>query len=95
MAGPPWGRTMMSASEPDPGLRELAHQSGGGYFELGKNDDLGATFARVADELHQQYLIGFIAPEHDGKLHQLEVRLKNPNYVARARRSYQAPKGTP
>jgi Ca-activated chloride channel family protein len=88
-------RPVLSASEPDPGLRELAHESGGGYFELGKNDDLGATFARVADELHQQYLIGFIAPEHDGKLHQLEVRLKTSNYVARTRRSYQAPRGTP
>jgi Ca-activated chloride channel family protein len=81
-------------SEPDPGLRELAHQSGGGYFELGPSDDLGATFARVADELHEQYLIGFIAPEHDGKMHQVEIRVMNPEFVARTRRSYQAPKGT-
>lgn len=97
---PPGGATPprfgpFGSGEPDPGLRELAHQSGGGYFELTRGDDLGAAFARVADELHMQYQLGFIAPEHDGKLHQLEVRLKDSVFTARARRSYQAPKGNP
>jgi len=94
-SAPPARLGVFGSGEPDPGLQELAHQSGGGYFELGRTDDLGATFARVADELHMQYQLGFIAPEHDGKLHQLEVRLKDPTFTARARRSYQAPKGNP
>src|SRR5262249_34424287 len=42
---------------PDPWLRELARQTGGGYFELTDGDTLGPTFARVADELHRQYLL--------------------------------------
>jgi hypothetical protein len=73
-------------------LRELAAQSGGGYFELSETMDLGETFARVADELHRQYLLGFVAPEHDGRVHQIEVRVKDGSLVARARQSYQAPR---
>jgi Ca-activated chloride channel family protein len=79
--------------EPDPGLRQIAHESGGGYFELQRTDDLGEVFARVADELHRQYLLGFTAPEADGKLHKVQVRLKDPRMIARARQTYQAPGG--
>jgi Ca-activated chloride channel homolog len=81
------GRT---GDEPDPGLKELAAESGGGYFELHATDDLGSTFARVADELHRQYLLGFTAPELDGKLHTIEVRVTGPGLTVRARHSYLA-----
>jgi len=80
-----------SMDEPDPGLRELAAETGGGYFELHEADALGPIFARVADELHRQYLIGFIAPESDGKLHQITVNVKRGGAMSRARRSYLAP----
>jgi VWFA-related protein len=81
----------MGDPEPDPGLRELAAESGGGYFALTGTEQLGPVFAQVADELHRQYLIGFDAPEADGQLHQLSVRLKPQGLTARARRSYVAP----
>ena len=67
-------------------------QSGGGYFELSTANDLSQTFKRVADELHQQYLLGFQTTATDGKLHQLEVRVKQPGVTPRARKSYLAPK---
>ena len=79
-------------SSPDRGLRKLSDETGGGYFELKKTDELGPTFTRVAQELHSQYLIGF-SPATDGKQHKVEVRLKKPGLAARARRSYQAPTG--
>jgi VWFA-related protein len=78
--------------EPDPGLRELATESGGGYFELHDTDELGPTFARVADELHRQYLLGYTVPEQDGKLHTIEVRVTKPGMTVRARKGYLAPK---
>jgi VWFA-related protein len=78
-------------SAPDPGLKVLAEEAGGGYFELHKTDDFTATFARVADELHHQYLLGFSATAQDGRLHTLEVRLRDPQLTARARKSYLAP----
>jgi hypothetical protein len=70
----------------------LSHESGGGYFELDPSQDLGAVFARVADELHRQYLVGFPPPETDGALHQLDVRVRGPGMTPRARRSYLAPR---
>jgi VWFA-related protein len=75
-------------NQPDPGLRKLALASGGGYFELTSTRDLSSTFARVADELHRQYLIGFVPQKLDGKAHDLEVRVKGEGLVARARKSY-------
>jgi len=77
-------------SQPDKGLRKIADETGGGYFELKRTDDLGPTFTRVAQELHSQYVLGF-APATDGKLHKLEVRVKKPGMTARARKSYLAP----
>ncbi|MFB3854403.1 MAG: VWA domain-containing protein [Vicinamibacterales bacterium] len=77
-------------TRPDPGLRRLAQETGGGYFELEREDDLGSTFTRVAQELHSQYLLGFSPPVLDGKVHEVEVRVKQPGTTARARRSYVA-----
>jgi VWFA-related protein len=75
---------------PDPGLRELASVGGGGYFELQHTDDLRATFARVADELHHQYLLAFTTDRIDNKVHQLDVRVKRQDLSVRARHSYVA-----
>jgi Ca-activated chloride channel homolog len=73
---------------PDPGLEKLAAASGGGYFELTRTADLEGTFARVADELHHQYLLGFTPAKVDGKSHSLEVRVKGEGLTVRARKSY-------
>jgi Ca-activated chloride channel family protein len=81
-----------SGDEPDPGLKVLATESGGGYFELHDTDTLGPTFERIADELHHQYLLGYTAPERDGKVHAIEVRVDKPGMTIRARKSYLAPK---
>ncbi len=80
-------------SRPDRNLRRFAQETGGGYFELQENDELGSTFTRVAQELHSQYLIGFSPTELDGKMHELSVRVRNQNMTARARRSYVASAG--
>lgn len=77
---------------PDPGLPKIAEETGGGYFELTRADDLRATFARVADELHQQYALGFEPQKLDGKIHKLEVKLKARGMKARARQNYLAAK---
>jgi len=82
----------MSASLPDPNLGSVALDSGGGYFELRPRDDMAQTFARVVDELHSQYLIGYTPPASDGKSHKIEVRLRDKNLKAHARKAYTAPK---
>lgn len=77
-------------SRPDRGLKKLAEETGGGYFELEKTDELGATFTRVAQELHSQYLLGFAPPTLDGKIHKLELRIRKAGMQVRARKSYLA-----
>jgi Ca-activated chloride channel family protein len=77
-------------SRPSRDLRKIADETGGGYFELKKTDELSPTFTRVASELRSQYLLGFTPSVLDGKPHRLEVRLKRPGLNARARKSYVA-----
>lgn len=77
-------------SSPDRSLRRLSEEPGGGFFLLKKKDDLNSTFTRVAQELHSQYVLGFSPETLDGKVHKLEVRVKRPGLVARARKSYVA-----
>jgi Ca-activated chloride channel homolog len=77
-------------TRPAPSLRKLAAETGGGYFELSRTDQLTSTFTRVALELHSQYLLGFPQESRDGKMHKLEVRVKKPGMTARTRKSYVA-----
>jgi Ca-activated chloride channel family protein len=77
-------------SRPDRRLKGLADETGGGYFELTKKDDLGPTFTRVAQELHSQYILGFSPASLDGKVHRLEVKVKRGGMTVRGRRSYVA-----
>ena len=83
---------MLAADLPDPSLGTVALATGGGYFEIRPRDDLGAAFARVADELHSQYLMGFSPPVRDGKQHKIEVRVSGSGLEPRARKNYHAPK---
>lgn len=78
----------MTSLRPDPGLARVADDTGGGYFELTRADDLGATFAAVADELHHQYAIGFEPPKLDDKMHKLDVRINRKGLKVRARTEY-------
>ena len=78
----------MILQKPDEGLGKIAAETGGGYFELTKAEDLRSAFTRVADELHRQYALAFEPPKLDGKSHKLEVRVKQRGMTARARKSY-------
>jgi VWFA-related protein len=81
-------------SNPDRVLKNIAEETGGGFYRLKESDDLGAVFTQVAQELHSQYVLGFTPQALDGKVHKLEVKLKKPGLVARARKSYVASGGT-
>ena len=76
--------------KPDAGLRRIAEETGGGYFELRGTTDMNSTFTRVANELHSQYVLGFSPEKLDGKLHKIELRVKQPGLTARTRKSYLA-----
>jgi Ca-activated chloride channel family protein len=75
---------------PDPNLKKLADESGGRYFYLDATQNLGALFARIADELHRQYWLGFVPAKLDDNVHKLEVKVTRPGLTVRARRNYVA-----
>jgi Ca-activated chloride channel homolog len=77
-------------SRPSRDLRRISDETGGGYFELQKTDELAPTFTRVAQELRSQYLIGFAPATLDNRVHKLEVKVNKPGMTVRARKSYLA-----
>ena len=74
------------ADKPDEGWRSWP-RVGRRVLRARHHRDLSATFARVADELHRQYAMGFSPEKLDGKTHKLEVRVNRPGMTARARSS--------
>lgn len=90
--GPGGLQAALTADLPDPGLARVAEETGGGYTEIRYGQDLVDAFARVADELHSQYLLGFEPPKRDGKKHDLDVKVQQRGLKPRARKSYVAPK---
>jgi Ca-activated chloride channel family protein len=94
LGGPPrssGGAHFSSKTEaPDPSLKKLADDSGGRYFYLGPEQNLASLFARIADELHHQYWLGFVPAKLDGDVHRLEVKVARQGLTVRARRSYVA-----
>jgi Ca-activated chloride channel homolog len=84
------GQFQAKTEPPDPNLKRLADESGGRYFYLDPQQNLGSLFARIADELHRQYWLGFVPAKLDGNVHKLEVRVSRPGLMIRARKSYVA-----
>jgi len=79
---------------PDPSLRKLAEETGGGYVTVTRAGALAGTFTDILKELHSQYLLAFAPAANDGRVHRLVVQTRNGEHV-RARRSYVAASGTP
>jgi VWFA-related protein len=70
-------------------LRAITDDSGGRTEIIVSNRDLDPATARIADELSQQYFIGYSsAAPKDGKWHTIEVVVRKGNYIVRARKGF-------
>jgi Ca-activated chloride channel family protein len=85
-----WTGRGMASTRPNLALQRLAAETGGGFYELKETDEMNSTFTRIATELHLQYVLGFTPQKLDGRVHRLDVRVKQRNMKVRARRSYVA-----
>jgi VWFA-related protein len=75
-------------------IKEVALETGGGFVELGDDENLTAAMERVVEELRRQYLLGFAPAVLDGKTHRLTVQMRDSRMKARGPRSYVAvPRG--
>jgi VWFA-related protein len=68
----------------------MADNSGGRFFMADTLSHLTEVFARIAQELRQQYSISYYPKNQtpDARLRQIKVRVSTPNVAVRARRSY-------
>lgn len=87
------GVRIVSSDFADPALAKVAEETGGGYTEIRRGENLGLAFARIAEELHSQYLLGFEPPKRDGKVHDIQIKVNQAGMKPRARKNYVAPKG--
>ena len=72
-------------------LRAITDDSGGRTEVIRYAGDLEPATASIADELSQQYSIGYVPPRSkDGRWHQIEVDVPGGQYHVRARRGYLA-----
>jgi VWFA-related protein len=76
-------------------LVRLAKQSGASSQRLTSESQLRAAFTSIADELHLQYLLGFVPTKSDGKRHSIDVRVKRDGVTVQARKGYVAAKKEP
>ena len=72
-------------------LREITDDSGGRTEIVRDFRDLDPAVASIADELSQQYYLGYPSPRHrDGRWHTIRVELRDPSLRVRARKGYVA-----
>lgn len=72
-------------------LGQITDQSGGRTRVVHDSADLAAALAQIAEELSSQYLIGYNSPRaSDGKYHSIRVRVRDGDYLVRARNGYVA-----
>jgi Ca-activated chloride channel family protein len=72
-------------------LREITDDSGGRTELVRDFRDLDPAVASIADELSQQYYIGYPSPGlRDGRWHTIRVEVRDPSLRVRARKGYVA-----
>ena len=72
-------------------LREITDDSGGRTEIVRDFRDLDPAVSSIADELSQQYYLGYPSPGHrDGRWHTIRVELRDPSLRVRARKGYVA-----
>lgn len=54
-------------------LAAMAAETGGRHVDLMRLKDLSATCARIARELHNQYVVGYAPHEQDGRPHKVKI----------------------
>jgi len=67
--------TQPSFQRADKALKDLAEISGGRAYFPASPDDFARIYEEVAAQLRHEYLLGFVPPARDGKVHKIEVRV--------------------
>lgn len=79
--------------EADSYLQVITSRTGGRVYSADTFADTKAAFTAIAEELRNQYLIGYYstATRRDGKYHKIKIELARRNLEVRARPGYRSP----
>jgi len=74
----------------------LSEETGGSFFNIDDSKDFDQAFARINEELRNQYSLGFVSsnPLKDGKYRRLKIIPRDQTYRIQARKGYYAAKGS-
>jgi len=87
----------ISILDRSPALERICDESGGRAYRVRKLEELPDMAARISEELHSEYVLGYFPPaaERDGKYRKIRVQLANPpegpSLHASWRRGYYGP----
>ncbi len=71
-------------------MQQLADETGGRFFEAKKKENFDAIYKEIADELRQQYLLGYTpdAGSTGDGFHRIALTVKKPNLFVQTRAGY-------
>jgi len=87
----------ISIYDHSPALERISDESGGRAYQVHKLDELPGMTARLSDEIHSHYMLGYLPlkAQNDGKYHKVMVKLLpaagSPRLHVAWRRGYYAP----
>ena len=77
--------------EADGYLQAVTNRTGGRVYQADNFEDTRAAFSAIADELRNQYLIGYYSnSKRDGKYHKIKVELARKGVAVRSRPGYRS-----
>jgi VWFA-related protein len=71
-------------------MTRLAHETGGEFFEVSADNPIDKIYARIEEDLRNQYSIGYTPtrPDRDGKYRKLKLTTTQKGLVVRTRDGY-------
>jgi len=94
MVGAGWHGPRGASDRPDGKkiLKQIAKETGGGYFEFGKKKSLEDIYSEIEEELRNQYNLGYTSdkPGDDSGFRRIELKVANKGFLVQTRKGYYA-----
>lgn len=90
-----WAYVKQNIAEADQRLQQLSRTTGGRVYIPKNPKEFERAYAEVSQFVHGEYVLGFVPPALDGKLHSIRVKVKHPWSRIHHRQAYLAPTPSP
>lgn len=78
-------------AQADQSLHELSEATGGRVYFPTNEEEFDRAYAEIAQLVRHEYSLAFTPPAHDGQIHSITVKVKEPGWRVDHRRGYRAP----